>query len=159
MWETVHKSKQKLTPDTRQFPRRLCCCAPSQMCPWCDRTTPLHSEATTNTCKGVAWEVERRMAFLSLHMQEVPTESQSRQCRPHGKEGRWASAGRKPVIQHLIGILGREQPGLKNSCFQVQLENVNETYFFLKKKHKFVYINRNKNRLQVSKSQENFKSH
>lgn len=63
----------------------------------------------------------------------MPTDSQSRQCRPHGKEGRWASAGRKPVIQHLIGILGRDQPGLKNSCFQVQLENVNETYFFLKK--------------------------
>lgn len=60
----------------------------------------------------------------------MPTDSQSRQCRPHGKEGRWASAGRKPVIQHLIGILGRDQPGLKNSCFQVQLENVNETYFF-----------------------------
>lgn len=57
------------------------------------------------------------------------TDSQSRQCRPHGKEGRWASAGKKPII-HLIGILGREQPGLKNSCFQVQLENVNETHFF-----------------------------
>lgn len=36
---------------------------------------------------------------------------------------------KKPII-HLIGILGREQPGLKNSCFQVQLENVNETHFF-----------------------------
>lgn len=38
-------------------------------------------------------------------------------------------ARRKPVIQHLIGILGREQPGLKILRFQVQLENVNETYF------------------------------
>lgn len=36
---------------------------------------------------------------------------------------------RNPVTQHLIGILGREQPGLKILRFQVQLENVNETYF------------------------------
>lgn len=40
------------------------------MCPWCGKTTPLYSEATTNICKGVAREVERGKAFLSSHMQE-----------------------------------------------------------------------------------------
>lgn len=44
-----------------------------------------------------------------------------------GKVERWAR--RKPVIQTLIGILGRVQTGLKILCFQVQLENVNEIYF------------------------------
>lgn len=46
---------------------------------------------------------------------------------PVGKVERWAR--RKPVIQPLIGILGRVQTGLKILCFQVQLENVNEIYF------------------------------
>lgn len=32
-------------------------------------------------------------------------------------------------MKYLIGFLGRELPGSKMSCFQVQLENVNEMYF------------------------------
>lgn len=33
------------------------------------------------------------------------------------------------LTKYLIGFLGRELPDLKMSCFQVQLENVNETHF------------------------------
>lgn len=39
-------------------------------------------------------------------------------------------------MKYLIGFLGKELPDLQMSCFQVQLENVNETRFSYRK-----YIN------------------
>lgn len=63
VWSLLHVGNRpqiQTKTGTRQLPRHLCCCAPSQMCPWCGRTTPLHSEATTNICKGwpERWEEE-----------------------------------------------------------------------------------------------------
>lgn len=43
---------------------------------------------------------------------------------------------RKPILEYLIVILGRELSDLKISCFQVQLEHANETHFGFK-----IYIN------------------
>lgn len=69
-------------------------------------------------------------------MIQFNTDSHGRQKRPHGEEGREAFLRRNLIIQHLIGILGREPPDLTISCFQIQLENANDTYHGFRK-----YIN------------------
>lgn len=44
-------------------------------------------------------------------------------------------------MKYLTGFLRGELPDLKMSCFQVQLENVNEMYFHCGKIYKSVHIN------------------